>query len=153
MFIEIKALEKSWNEANIKALVVKIIETFTKYDTNITGTELDKWKLREEVSIEFSGKGFATCLPFQSKLLFGDKFMQHSFKPGKAGYAKEKKFIDKRCGNDKIQILIWLVIHEYCHLFTGMQSHNIKFYEFIDKKYVNFLWYNILEAKNVLPLY
>ena len=136
-------LRDEWNEENMKSLIKAIIECFLKNDKNFEQNTYIKKK--EKVSIEFDKKGYASCLPFKGTLSFGNRIFTHSYRLESTGYKRERKFIKKRCGNDKVKIFIWVVVHEYSHFFKNMMQHTHEFYEFVDENFVKLLWY-ILET-------
>jgi predicted metal-dependent hydrolase len=53
---------------------------------------------------------------------------------GSVGYAKEKKFMAAR-NLDKATLLVWVIVHEWCHLYNGMQHHKNEFFDLVGKKY------------------
>jgi predicted metal-dependent hydrolase len=68
-------------------------------------------------------------------LVFGKKtFKDTGLQIGKVGYAKEQKFLLPRV-KTKAQLLLWVIIHEWCHLYEGMQEHKNYFFEGVGKKY------------------
>jgi hypothetical protein len=149
MFKEFNDLEKEWNEINIKKFIVSMIKILKHYDTELGRlTWINK---RENLSLFLDGKGFASCMPFKGEIHIGSKFYNSSFKKGTMGYPREKKYIERRCSG-RIEVLVWMIMHEYCHLFKGYNKHTNEFYEFIDKKYIQFLWYIFKDTKNKLFL-
>jgi hypothetical protein len=53
---------------------------------------------------------------------------------GKIGYTKEQKYITARCV-DSVDLLIWVVVHEWCHLYEGNQHHKNAFFDDVASKY------------------
>ena len=53
---------------------------------------------------------------------------------GKIGYAKEQKYITPRC-RDSVDMLLWVIVHEWCHLYEGNQHHKNSFFDDVARKY------------------
>ena len=52
-----------------------------------------------------------------------------------SGYEKEQPFIKKWCKKNKEEILFWILIHEFTHLFDGYNNdrHDELFFEQVEK--------------------
>jgi hypothetical protein len=87
-----------------------------------------------EVKLSFKGTG-AWCKASTAQINFGDKFFARigsNTNWKRMGYKKEKSFIQRYCQN-KEDAAIWVLLHEFAHLFKGMQHHKISFFKFIEK--------------------
>ena len=88
-----------------------------------------------EVKLSFNGSG-AWCRARTAQINFGPKFFKASNASNdtwkRVGYKKEKDFIQRNCKN-KEDMAIWVILHEFCHLYQGMQHHRLSFFKFIEK--------------------
>lgn len=89
---------------------------------------------RPDVKLSFKGTG-AWCKASVAHINLGDKFFakngnNQNWK--KIGYKKEKPFIQKYCKN-KEDIALYVLFHEFAHLFQGMQHHRLSFFKFVER--------------------
>jgi hypothetical protein len=132
---ECNRLKDDWNPDQMEKTIQSLITYLKDYDSEC-GTKT--WvKNQDRITAVFKGRRFADCAPYVGTLQFGIKLYSNSFLPNSYGYEKEKDYINARC-NTKFERLLWLVMHEYCHLFKHQQKHCIAFYKFIDHKYLQF---------------
>lgn len=131
-----KKLNHDWNEKNGKECILSIIEYLRQYDEELGLAQHTYIHDRALLKVSFINSGFAYCLS-TGELQFGSRVFLNDLTYESFGYVKEKPFIKERC-KTRIQGLIWLVLHEYCHLFKDHIRHKKSFYEFIDKKYLKF---------------
>lgn len=86
---------------------------------------------KADLKITYKGKR-AYCAPGSAKINLGDGFFKkinnETWK--QVGYSAEKPIIRKHC-NNKADLAVWVVIHEFCHLFKGRQKHVKSFYNFV----------------------
>ena len=77
--------------------------------------------------------GRAFCQPSAAKINFGEKFFKDltDANRGKIGYKSEKAFINRNC-KSKEDVALWVVFHEFAHLFSGRQKHIKSFFKFIE---------------------
>lgn len=87
-----------------------------------------------EIKLSFRGSG-AWCKAAAAHINLGDKFFAKNGSNTtwkRVGYKKEKPFIAKYC-NNKEDMACWVLLHEWCHLFSGMGHHKISFFKFIER--------------------
>jgi len=133
----LKRVETEWTEENIKRAITLIVETLKEKDkelTKFTGI------LNHDVKLVFCGPTtFAQCLPWLKTISFGTHRIHRNGLVGTFGYEREIPYIEKRC-TLKSQVLIWLVLHEWCHFYNYKDriKHRKSFYELVDQKYLKF---------------
>lgn len=94
-----------------------------------------------EVKLSFKGTG-AWCKASTAQINFGDKFFAkngNNTNWKRVGYKKEKSFIQRHCQN-KEDMALYIIFHEFAHLFQGMQHHKIFFFKFVEKFVVAEKW-------------
>jgi predicted ATP-dependent serine protease len=95
-----------------------------------------------EIKLSFKGSS-AWCQAATAKINFGPKFFKASnssnFTWTRVGYKREKEFIKRHCAN-KEDMAMWLILHEFSHLWTGMQHHKLSFFKFIEKFAIEDKW-------------
>lgn len=126
-------LTTEWNETNMKAAIVSIFAMLKVCDEELENSTYTRGKL----TVKFVDRGFAKCAPWSGRLEFGPNILENALTAESFGYAREKAFIRRRC-KTRVQGMIWLVLHEYCHLFTNRIRHCKSFYEFVDSKFEKF---------------
>jgi hypothetical protein len=88
-----------------------------------------------EVKLSFNGSG-AWCKAGTAQINFGPKFFKASNASNdtwkRVGYKKEKEYIQRNC-KSKEDMGIWVILHEFCHLYQGMQHHRLSFFKSIEK--------------------
>lgn len=124
--------EVDWSEENVKAAIVAIVEMLKGVDDEI-GKDTHVHN-RDNIKVSFVERGFAKCSPFVGELEFGPNVITNDLTPLSFGYQREKRFMEKRI-KSRVHGLIWLILHEYCHLFKNRIEHRISFYEFVDSKF------------------
>ena len=125
-------LETKWDGSTAKATIEAVIQKLKNEDPEfLTGTIVKDVK---RVKLDFRGNSLAHCHSSSGEIVFGKKTFTSSLVVGYVGYAKEQKFIKARITN-KSDMLVWIIVHEWCHLYTGMQHHKLDFFEFVAKKY------------------
>lgn len=129
--ISLDELKKSWNGSNAKNLIELVVEKLKCDDPEFE--ERTFIKHRSKLKLRFSGKGVAHCHPKSGELVFGKKTFT-TMVIGKVGYAKEQKYIISRC-TTQADLLVWVICHEFCHLYDGLQHHKNEFFEEVAKKY------------------
>lgn len=94
-----------------------------------------------EVKLSFKGSG-AWCRAATAHINFGEKFFKRNGKNTswtRVGYKKEKPYIKKYCQN-KEDMALYVLCHEFGHLFKGMQHHRLSFFNFIEKFVIAEKW-------------
>jgi hypothetical protein len=125
-------LSSSWNGSTAKILIKTAVEYLK---------EIEKDEFKDEsivgdigkVKLSFRGNSVAHCHPNSGELVFGKKTFT-KMKIGGIGYKKEQQFIQARMKNDG-ELLLWVVVHEWTHLFKGMGHHKLSFFEKVAEKY------------------
>ena len=124
-------LNTKWDGSTAKASIDAIIQKLKNEDPDfITDTKI---KDPKKVRIAYRGNSLAHCHS-SGELVFGKKMFTSSLVVGYVGYAKEQKFIKPRIKN-KSDMLVWIIVHEWCHLYIDMQHHKNNFFELVAKKY------------------
>jgi hypothetical protein len=126
----INALTNKWDGSTARATIMAIIE-YMKANDDHEGLIV---KDPKRVKTQFRGNSIAHCHPRSGELVFGKKTFTATMEIGKVGYAKEQKFILARC-NTKVELLVWVVLHEWSHLFDGNDTHNNEFFTIVGEKY------------------
>lgn len=127
----IDQLKVKWNGSVVKSLIGLTVEKLKKEDPDFAERSYIKNSAR--VKLSWRGKGVAHCHPRSGELNFG-KGVFTSLEIGKIGYAKEQKYIQARC-QDPVDLLIWVIVHEWCHLYEGNQHHKNAFFDEVATKY------------------
>jgi len=129
-----EALANKWDKTTAKIAIKAIVNFLKNNDENFDSDSCVKDATK--VKLIFKGDDVAHCLPLTGELVFGSKALVEMM-PGQVGYKKEKPYIALKA-KTPFQLLEWIVIHEWCHLFEGMTEHDHPFFNFISKKYA---WY------------
>lgn len=124
-------LKKTWNGSNARAMIFNAIARLKNCDPDFA--TLSFIKDPSKVKLRFGGNTVAHCHPRSGELVFGKKSFT-SMEIGKVGYAKEQKFIKERC-KDTADLLLWVTVHEWMHLYEGNQQHTNHFFEQVAAKY------------------
>jgi hypothetical protein len=95
-----------------------------------------------EVKLSFKGSG-AWCKSGSAQINLGPKFFKASNASNttwtRVGYKREKEFIKRHCAN-KEDMAIYIILHEFAHLFEGMQHHKLSFFRFVEKFVIADKW-------------
>lgn len=127
-------LNTKWDKAKVRIAIRSIVNLLKRVDDNFSTDSCIKDA--EKVKVTFNGDKLAHCHPLTGELVFGSKILE-PLQLSQVGYRKEKPYINLRV-KTQFQLLEWLIIHEWCHLYEGMTEHDHKFFTFITAK---FLWY------------
>ena len=127
-------LKTKWDGSSARSLITLVIEKLKREDPDIATRSyiLNSQKVR----LAFRGNSVAHCFSKTGEIVFGKKAFT-KMKIGGIGYAKEQKYIIKHCKDDA-ELLLWVIIHEWCHLYEGNQHHKNAFFDDVEKKY---LWF------------
>ena len=127
----IAALDSNWNGGSARVVISGIVDYLKANDLEFSSdTYIQDTK---RVKLQFRGKAVAHCNSRTGELVFGTKSFT-KMKIGNIGYAKEQKYIIARCKTDA-ELLAWVVVHEWCHLYKDMQHHKNVFFDLVAKKY------------------
>jgi hypothetical protein len=86
------------------------------------------------VKLTWTGKR-ACCTPLTGEINLGKAFFDNYLTEGhytKVGYRSEKPFI-KAYAKTKEEVALWVVLHEWCHLFKDCQKHTSRMWKEISK--------------------
>ena len=125
-------LENEWNGAGVRTAISAIIDVLKEYDTAFATDSVIKDP--KKVRLSFRGGNLGVSFPDKGEITFGNKIYTEKMKPKTIGTAKEKRYFDFRVDTE-IEMLTWVVIHEWCHLYEGMNDHNYGFFDLIAIKY------------------
>jgi len=102
----------------------------------------------EKIKLSWEGKR-ACCKPSTGEISFGNGFFSRVTNKSWewVGYASEKPFMHKHVKN-KEEAALWVVLHEWVHLFKGYQHHTSKMWKEISRIAAeeSWLWHN--DSKN-----
>lgn len=109
-------------------------KVIVKYLENFHQEELAKnSNVKNGIKLTYTGSG-AWCSQSKAQLNFGPKFFKvcndSTFR--NIGYKKEKKYMEKYI-SDKVDMAIWVIVHEFQHLFFGNSKHTNAFFGKIEK--------------------
>jgi hypothetical protein len=85
----------------------------------------------EKVKLSFDYRGVAQCIPKQGKIRIGQVMYTDRFKIGSIGYKKEQPFINRNVKNRE-DLYLWVLLHEWVHLYKGMQHHKVVFFSQVE---------------------
>lgn len=90
----------------------------------------------DKISLLHDYNGVAQCMHKHGKafIRMGDKMFKDDFKIGNIGYGKEQKFIKSNCVTRE-DLFVWVLIHEWCHLYKDHSKHTVEFFEEVQKVY------------------
>ena len=127
----INQMKTKWNGSTARAMIGMLVEKLKREDPEFGDRSFVKNSAK--VKLTWRGKGVAHCHARSGELNFGKKTFT-MMEIGKIGYAKEQKYITARC-IDSVDLLIWVVVHEWCHLYEGNQHHKNSFFDDVASKY------------------
>lgn len=127
----INQMKTKWNGSTARAMIGMLVEKLKREDPEFGDRSFVKNSAK--VKLTWRGKGVAHCHPRSGELNFGKKTFT-MMEIGKIGYAKEQKYITARC-TDSVDLLIWVVVHEWCHLYEGNQHHKNAFFDDVASKF------------------
>ncbi len=116
----------------------------TKYLTTRYGQELREKGLAKtaEIKLSFKGSG-AWCKAGSAQINLGPKFLSAKNASNttwtRVGYKREKEYIKRHC-QSKEDIAIYVILHEFSHLFEGMQHHKLSFFRFVESFVIKEKW-------------
>lgn len=117
-----------WKSGNLHSLVkhtVEFLKTWEK-DTLTIGDV-------KKVHLKFEGNKIADCTSGKGMLRFGKMCWDPAeMKMGKVGYRKEKQYIERWCSSS-YDLLLWVVLHEWTHLYPAMGHHKHEFFRRVEK--------------------
>jgi hypothetical protein len=86
------------------------------------------------VKTTFTYSGVAQCAPTKGELRFGKVMSTPTFNIGTIGYRKEQPYIRRNC-TSRLDLFLWVVCHEWVHLYKGMQHHKLSFFARVEVLY------------------
>jgi RecA/RadA recombinase len=89
------------------------------------------------VKLTFKHKGVAHCVFRKGEIQIGDVMALPRFEIGKIGYKKEQPFIKRNC-KDREDLFLWVICHEWVHLYKGMQKHTVLFFQTVEALWKKF---------------
>jgi energy-coupling factor transporter ATP-binding protein EcfA2 len=131
LLASLENLKGAWNGSNARALIFNAVAKLKNCDPDFATSSFVKDP--SKVKLRFGGNTVAHCHPRSGELVFGKKSFTDMV-IGKVGYAKEQKFIKERC-EDNADLLLWVTVHEWMHLYEGNQQHTNNFFEQVAAKY------------------
>jgi len=91
-----------------------------------------------KVKLGYGSSKIADCNYRSGLIRLGKKMMGKDFKIGPVGYGREKVFILRNC-KSREQLFLWVMCHEWCHLYNGMQHHKTEFFRQVEALYMRLL--------------
>lgn len=125
-------LDDSWNGSTVKATIFAVVQYLKEKDKDFVDRSFIKDP--KKVNVKFKGKKVAHAIPLFGELNFGSKSFGSSVELGKIGYKKEQKFMTSRISK-RSEVLLWIILHEWLHLYKGNQKHTNDFFDQIGKKF------------------
>jgi len=122
-------LRGSWGTAQVRGLISTALEELRTMDTELAG-KVDTTRVKHR----YRGKSLANCDHRKGVITFGEK-VNRELVIGQVGYGKEQRHIRAHV-RDSADLLLWVVVHEWCHLYPGMQHHKNEFFELVARKWV-----------------
>lgn len=127
----INALKTKWDGSTARATIGAVTKFLAAHDPEFRKRAIVVDPKR--VKVDYRGNSVAHCHPGTGELVFGKKTFT-TMKIGKIGYRKEQKHILSRNLDDAL-LLVWVVVHEWIHLYKGCSDHTNAFFEEVGKKY------------------
>ena len=131
---EFKAISEKSQYVPFKAFQKMTKDVMRHLSTAYRSELLDKG-VAKTADVKLTWKGTrAFCRPSAAQINFGQKFFKDltDANRGRIGYKSEKEFINRNC-QSKEDVALWVVFHEFAHLFQGRQKHVKSFFRFIEK--------------------
>lgn len=99
-----------------------------------------------EIKLTWQPTSTSWCKAGSSHINFSPKVYNRFKNIVNYGYRKEHPFTAKYCKGKKEALALWIMFHEFTHLFKNMQNHKQRFFEKIEEFVKNEIWmFNILE--------
>jgi len=86
------------------------------------------------IKLTYTYSGVAQCAWKKGEIRIGKKMTDSNFRIGSIGYAKEQPFIMRNVLTRE-ELFLWILCHEWVHLFRGMQHHKNEFFREVEKTY------------------
>lgn len=134
---------RRFRDDNAKAPKIDAIQTRTfaqatinylkKFDAKriATGSRIKDASL---VRLTYDYSGVAQCRWKEGIIRIGKKMMQSGFQLGSIGYRREQPFIQRNC-TTREELFLWVMCHEWVHLYNGMQHHKTEFFRNVEALY------------------
>lgn len=88
------------------------------------------------IKLSFDYNGVAQCASSKGIIRIGSKMLDSDFQIGKIGYRKEQDFITRNC-TTREELFLWVICHEWVHLYKGMQHHKNEFFRAVEHLYLS----------------
>jgi len=115
----------------------KMAKTVHKWLSTLYKEQLERDTVSGRVNTKLTWKGKkAFCRIGSGTINYGEKFFKtitNSNWKG-VGYKTEKDYINRHCEN-KEDIALWVIFHEFQHLFKGNDKHVKSFFQSIENRY------------------
>lgn len=135
---EFTAVSKKSDVIPFKAFQ-KMAKTVHKYLEHKYHTDLKDNSVSGKTAISLGWKGArAYCQINTGRINYGERFFKkitNSNWQG-VGYKSEKAFIGRHC-QSKEQVALWVIIHEFTHLFKGCGKHTKSFFKKVENYYMD----------------
>jgi hypothetical protein len=114
----------------------EMVEYLKILDRNniLTNTKI---KDPNRVRLTYKHKGVAHCVSGTGEIQIGDVMGLNRFNIGNIGYKKEQPFIRRNC-KTREDLFLWVICHEWVHLYNGMQNHYVTFFQEVEKLWKRF---------------
>jgi energy-coupling factor transporter ATP-binding protein EcfA2 len=89
-----------------------------------------------KIKLSFDYSGVAQCASAKGIIRIGKKMVGAGFQIGSIGYRKEQDFIKRNC-TTKEELFLWVMCHEWVHLYKGMQHHKNEFFRAVEHLYLS----------------
>lgn len=134
--------DRNANKATIEAIDAR---TFTKATIDFL-KEFDKPFMARhsligdstKVKVAYDYKGVAQCDSRRGIIHVGKVMTSDRFQVGRIGYRKEQPFIQRNV-QSREELFLWVLIHEWVHLYKGMQHHKVEFFRRVEVLYKSVL--------------
>jgi hypothetical protein len=91
----------------------------------------------KQVKLTYDYKGVAQCNSRTGNIRIGNVMYTERFRIGSIGYKKEQPFI-KRNVKNREELYAWVILHEWVHLYKGMQHHKVSFFQCVESLWKKF---------------
>ena len=128
----INLLENQWDGTTARVAITQLIEYLKTHDTEFANKSIIKDA--SKVKVIFGGTSISESKAVTGEMTFGRRMFTATLKSEYAGFAKEQKYMHPRV-KSKPQLMVWLILHEWCHLYQHMDVHNNTLFELVARKF------------------
>jgi hypothetical protein len=136
-FQESNAKASSINASEARSFANTIINYLKKFDADKIIKD-SRIKDPNRVKLGYHPSKVADCNAGTGLIRIGKKMMDKGFQIGPIGYGREKVFILRNC-KSREQLFLWVMCHEWTHLYNGMQHHKTEFFRQVEGLYIRLL--------------